>query len=536
MQTFFRAGTLEPEKTGSGAAGAASVTVRLSFASEKPVLRRFEKTGRQYWEILSHGPGDVNLGLLNTEGIVLQDHEETHQIGTVIKGSAKVESDRKTRALIEITDPYWVERIEQGARPPVSVGYSPLSVVREEAGADGIPVLYCSWQPSEISILTERPADNSVGLYRSYIKLMRSAKPTLEELLGIALSGAREERSGGRLTREIVEEYSLLQLLREGREGTIPGGLVRELHEACPAVHRNRISGVYVPFECLTPLRRDMQATSFSAGGAFIQADMQSGPVELLKNHVAAITLGAEVISGLQGNFVAPQFLSGVTPQTLSEIAAATLSQMNMGQSGLVPIRVPVQINLSKQFVLQSGPAAEQAVRREIREQISVFLDRLILFGQGFNDEPLGIANTVGVGSVMYGGAPTWAKVLESEASLSVSNADIGSLGWALSPSSRNKWKQTLRAGANSDSFIMEGGRVNDYPALATNQLSDQHRSFFGNWADLQILIWGEGLDFVFDPITSAKTGGAILTAGIYFNVFVRHAQSFCVSADAANQ
>src|SRR5437899_2667342 len=75
-------------------------TVKLSFASEKLVLR---DDGRgEYWERLSHGPGDANFGLLNTQGVLLAEHVPSLEIGEVVKGSARVEPDRKSRATVRI--------------------------------------------------------------------------------------------------------------------------------------------------------------------------------------------------------------------------------------------------------------------------------------------------------------------------------------------------------------------------------------------------------------------------------------------------
>lgn len=155
-KVFFREATLEVKDT----------SVRLSFASELPVLRR-DKQGK-YWEVLSHEPGDANLGLLNSQGILLQDHDEKRQIGTVEKKSAKIDADKKTRAVINIEDKPWQTRAKKEASDiSVSVGYVRLSVVSEEIGEYGIPVRRFAWQPYEISLLTVEPADDTVGIGRS---------------------------------------------------------------------------------------------------------------------------------------------------------------------------------------------------------------------------------------------------------------------------------------------------------------------------------------------------------------------------------
>ena len=162
-QFLFRNALLEADP-----AEIATGKIRLSFASEVRVLRHDKKRG-QYYEVLSHAPGDANLGLINSQGVVFEDHDETRQIGDVEKKSARVEADKKTRANILLTDEAWKKRIAGGERPGVSVGYVALEpeLKREESGVDNIPVIYFAWRAFEISLLNSAPADSTVGLFRS---------------------------------------------------------------------------------------------------------------------------------------------------------------------------------------------------------------------------------------------------------------------------------------------------------------------------------------------------------------------------------
>lgn len=509
----------------------AAGVVRLSFASEYPVLRKDAKRGLHY-EVLSHAPGDMNPGLLNTQGVVLCDHEDTREIGTVIPSSARVEADKKTRATIKITDSGWKKRIAAGERPGVSVGYRHLSLLKTtKHERDDLPVHHFSWAPYEISLLTLTPADPSVGLFRSKTNM----NSNLEKILELAMSGSRDGDAD--FTPEALRESTSIVDVIRGASRMQLSGLNRKFHEENRYVANNPVAGIAFPFEGLLPMRRDMSAGNFAAGGAFIGTEMQA-PVELLYTKVSAIPLGANVIAGLKGNFVKPKITAGLTPASLSETALAQASQVLFEQDALIPQRVSVTVPISRQLIMQTDGGAEQIVRKMIRDQIGVKVDQLVLLGQGANDEPLGIVNTPGVGSVLYGGAATWPKVLLSEKSLADGNADIGSLGWAVSTTTRNTWKQTPKiAGSTTPKFIMEKGMVNDYPAIATNQLKATDQSIFGNWSDVYILIWGNNvLDIIVDDVTQAKGGEVLIHAILWMNVFIAHPQSFCVSADSAAQ
>jgi HK97 family phage major capsid protein len=160
-KSYFRTALLESSSTDLEAGIA-----RLSFASEEPVLRK-DKRGK-FFEVLSHNPGDANLGLLNKEGVVLENHDDTREIGEVEKGSAKVDSDKKTRATIKIHSKSWRSEVRSKTSSiPVSVGYNLLSELSSEMGPEGIPTRRFSWQPFEVSLLTGEPADHSVGINRS---------------------------------------------------------------------------------------------------------------------------------------------------------------------------------------------------------------------------------------------------------------------------------------------------------------------------------------------------------------------------------
>ncbi|MDB6023112.1 MAG: Caudovirus prohead protease family protein [Pedosphaera sp.] len=526
-ESFFREALLE-----AVAGEAAMLGIhRLSFGSEFAV-RRYDKQAREeYDEVLSHGPGDAVLGLLNREGVVLENHDDGVEIGTVEPGSARVESDLKTRATIRLTDERWKRRAIAGDMRGVSVGYIRLSLLREERGTGGVPVRFYSWRPYEISLLTVPPADETVGIGRS--KTMENSK--LEQLLSLALSGSRKAEV--KFTRAKMRNYSLHSVLKTqmgGRYIPAVGSYELEVHQELERSFGLKNNGTVVPFGAL--LLRDMTATQFAAGGALVQPDMHP-VIELLYNRLVCIPLGAQVITGLTGNYIAPQETTSVAPAMASEIGAAPQSQIVLSQDALAPCRATVQVPISLQLLRQTAGVAEDTVRRGIRRALGVLMDHLSLFGQGAGNEPLGIFNTPGVGSVVFGGAADWSHVLNFEKQISLASADGESLGWGISPNTRSRWKNLSRiAGTNFPSFIMESGRVNDYPAQISMQFAGQDQCVFGNWSDFYILIWYDGIDMLLDEVTQAGQGRALLTAHIWFNVLPLHPQSFCVSADSANQ
>jgi HK97 family phage major capsid protein/HK97 family phage prohead protease len=141
-----------------------SRTVELSFSSEAPVERWFGV------EILDHSPSSVDLSRLNNGGALLLDHNTRDQIGVVVEKSAKVDSDKKGRAVVRFSKSTRANEIFQdvkdGIRRLVSVGYRIDKMVTEkvEKGVETLRAM--SWTPLEISLVSV-PADPSVGVGRS---------------------------------------------------------------------------------------------------------------------------------------------------------------------------------------------------------------------------------------------------------------------------------------------------------------------------------------------------------------------------------
>jgi HK97 family phage major capsid protein len=294
---------------------------------------------------------------------------------------------------------------------------------------------------------------------------------------------------------------------------------------------------------------RDMSVGVFGQGGALVPTTVETPVIEVLRNRTACMRLGALVLAGLSGNVAIPRQTSTATAYSLPETSPVATSSPTLDQVVLVPHRVSSQVVYSRQLLIQSGADVEGLIRTDAMRSQGVKIDWLALNGGGGPDEPVGILNQPGVGSLTFGGPPTWASILAFEASLGGANADFGRLGYIMNSNARYALKQTakLLIGASTvvamQIFENPGniapddeevrGIINGYTALATNQLNGP--VVFGNWMDLVIGIFG-GLDIIFDPYTKAGTGQNVFTINSFVDTALRHAQSFCVSTDSGAQ
>jgi HK97 family phage major capsid protein len=295
-----------------------------------------------------------------------------------------------------------------------------------------------------------------------------------------------------------------------------------------------------------------MNATTFGQGGATVPLNIDPEVVELLRNRTVCERMGVKRIAGLSGNVGIPRHTASVTPYSLPEQATLVKATSTFDQILVTPHRVGCWQNYTRQLALTSGIDVEMFLREDLLAAMNVKTDSLILIGQGSQDEPCGILNTTGVGSLVFGGTPTWSQMLSFETMLANANADCrpnGRYGFITSPSVKNRLKAILKTGtgvsstlANAANFIWEvtgdisgDGFCNGYRAAATNQVPN-NLVFFGNWADCVLAMFGTGVDLVVDPYTQATDATTRVVMNQFIDVAVRHAASFVISADSGAQ
>ena len=356
------------------------------------------------------------------------------------------------------------------------------------------------------------------------------------------------------LNRSEQREYSVSKIVRslleKGQSGL--SGLEKECHDelATGGDYPQKPDGCLLPFEILdAPRRRDMSATTFGAGGAFIQTDVQSDVIPLLRNQSVVQRLGARVLTGLSGNVAMPRQTSAVTVSALAEQGQVAGSTPSLDQVLLTPHRISASVTYTRQLVLQSSPDVENFLREDLSAQLALKWDYQALQGQG-GAEPTGLLNTTGIGSLNFSGTAEWQTIQNFENALSTSNALVpgARVGWATTPSVRSRWKAVAKTGVGVTSvvpvFLVDDfvygdesldTRCNAYRFASTNQILN-NLVYFGNWADLVVGFFGRGIDIIVDPYTKASTGSIVITANAFLDVAIRHAQSFVVSQDAGNQ
>lgn len=351
------------------------------------------------------------------------------------------------------------------------------------------------------------------------------------------------------LSEKEKRAYSFMNLLRALATGKrSEAEFEMELSDAMQKKLSRSAKGAFVPIDVLT-YQRDLDSST-GKGSEFISTNLLvSSFIDLLRNKMVARSLGATVLSGLVGNVSIPKATGGSNTYWVPKNGDVSESDNSVsGQVGLTPKTVGTFIDILRNLLNQSSIGVEMFVRDMIAKDIALAIDLACFHGTGADNQPTGIFNTSGIGSVAIdtnGGVPTLAKIIELESKVSALNADIGSLAYVTNAKGRGILKST-KVDAGSGIMVWQNsqtpgeGLVNGYRAVATNQIKSNLTKgtgtglsglLFGNFSDLVIGEWGV-LDLNIDTSAKSLSGGLRVIALQDVDIAIKNAASFAAIID----
>ena len=580
-----------------------SRTVELAFASETPYERWWgveildlAQPSVRLGRLTAGGPLLMDHDSRDHIGVI-----ESVQIGTDRVGRAVVRFGKSARAEEVFQD------VKDGIRRNVSVGYMIHKAVLVEQNDEQDTYRVTDWEPFEVSLVSV-PADASVGIGRSadaespieFIPLqekqimsdinveevraeaVKSEQKRTQEIIamgeqfkaygadGVAAECLRNGKSveetraaimtkiGTRalpsadigMTQEEARSFSFVRaiqaavLIKDGKfsQARDIGGFELDASDAVAKKMGRESRGFFVPNEVQ---KRDLLVGTPTAGGNTVATDLlASSFVDLLRNKMAVTGLGAKFLTGLVGQIAIPRQTAGATAYWVAENGAPTESQQAFDQVTMTPKTLGAFTDITRKLLLQSSIDVEGLVRNDLATVIAMAIDLAAINGSGASNQPTGILNTAGIGSVAGGTnglIPTWGNLVDLESQVAVANADLGALGYLTNAKVRGKLKQVSKV-SGQNGFIWEDGTVNGYATGVSNQVPSNLTKgtasgicsaiLFGNFADLIIGQWGN-LDIMVDPYTGSTAGTVRVVALQDVDVAVRHAESFAAMKDA---
>jgi HK97 family phage prohead protease/HK97 family phage major capsid protein len=324
------------------------------------------------------------------------------------------------------------------------------------------------------------------------------------------------------------QPFSLIEAIRAKIEQREMPAAARDMfvhgRESFRRAGVNTDGDIILPFELRT---EELVAGTQYLGQEMVPEDKK--PIlPPLWNQLVFSQAGATFMPGLTGTVSIPSF-SDATIAWKSEIEAATTAGITTKEVLLSPKRLTAFMEVSKLFLIQSGPAAERMLMDILSGATARKLESTILgVAVGSSTQPQGIGYkiTTGLDTKADSVVPAYSTLVGLESAIDANNALVENLAYITNASGRGILK-SIDKGVNNDTGDMlcsENNMVNGYKLLVTNGASavagdDETGDLlvFGNWKDLVIGQWG-GYDITVDPYTAAKNGMVVLTVNAYFD------------------
>jgi HK97 family phage major capsid protein len=365
-------------------------------------------------------------------------------------------------------------------------------------------------------------------------------------------SGTPVGGTGDRNLDREMRNFSIVRALASGAGLDVDAAREREISQEIARRAGRTFNGIAVP---LAVLRRQVEqrvvtttTPSGTPGGSLIQTTVDGEQyIDLLRAALRIRQLGARYITGLTGNVDVPRLAQTASAGWVAENTPLTASDEGFDKVSLRPHHAGALVEFSRNMLQQSvAPGIEDLVRADLAAGLARVLDAAAIKGTGAANDPTGILNTSGIGSVAMGtngGAITWPAVLGLVESIEVGNVGDDARAFLGNPKVKASAMQTPKVAGVALGFVMdEPDELAGYDYASTNLIPANGTKgtgtglstlIYGNWSDLLIGVWSE-LDILVNPFesTAYAKGNVQVRAMMTCDVQLRHPQSFAAITD----
>lgn len=287
----------------------------------------------------------------------------------------------------------------------------------------------------------------------------------------------------------------------------------------------------------------------------------EPGPfIQFLYNRMRLKELGAETMSGLQGNVAFPKQTGKASGSWVGENPGSDVADSNLtlAQVLMSPKTYQSSSAYSRQLMAQAVIDVDNLTRMDLARDAALAIDLAGIAGAGNANDPTGILHTAGVQPYTVeadsgdGGKPGWDDITLMEELLEEVNADqIGDFSWLTTPGVKGLFKRTPRllyapAGATTvnvtgDPIWTDADTIDGYEARSSNQVpkglttgihSDCHALIVGVFSSMINGLWGSGFELVVDPYRLKKQGLIELTTFILTDWALRYPVGMVAAVD----
>ena len=351
---------------------------------------------------------------------------------------------------------------------------------------------------------------------------------------------------------EIHKKYNLAALVRD----MMAGGAFKSYEQEVSDEMRRRLGeardlgGVIVPYCALVrdaaeTLGRPQSGVVSGIGGngsALVSTDLLAdGYINPLSARLVTKRAGAVFLDGLRGNIALPK--GGNVSITWVTVEGGAVGEVAPTFSQVVgtPHTLGAYTDITRQLVTQSSLPVQNLVGELILQALARGIDSAAFSGSGSDGQPLGIVNTSGVSSIdgITADEPTRADILRFIAALDGADVEVERAVWVAGAAVKAKLAGTLDlqliknvagtenvGGVTGAHYLLSNGKIEEYPFL-TSGLCPAKSLFLGDFSQLIIAGWGDGVTLTVDPFSRSKDGGVRIVVMKDVDIMIRHGEAF---------
>ncbi|MEI7584607.1 phage major capsid protein [Runella sp.] len=379
------------------------------------------------------------------------------------------------------------------------------------------------------------------------IEIRRAEK--LEEIARTAAPGVSTKNE-----EKEQRAFSFSKLIREAGDNKL-SGLEKEMVEESALEARSlgiTPSGIYLSNNVMNlkmKESRTMSVGTSTAGGNFVPLE-KLGFFDALYAKTVLDQLGATKLTGLSNNVDLTGFSAGVSVAWAAETADAASGDPTTAARQLRSSRIAGYSDVSKQLLLQSNQSIDAEIINSFVRALAVAIEAAAINGSGSSNQPTGLLNTSGIGSVAIGtngGAPTLAKILELVQVVETANAGIDGK-FLINPKLVAKLKQTTidsGSGAMLMSYMAYFNGMSDQidgkPVFSTSNVPSNltkgssssvcSAMIYGDWSNLVVGQFG-GVELVVDPLSQAIGNKTRIVVNQHIGIAVKQPAAFGAIVD----
>ena len=219
--------------------------------------------------------------------------------------------------------------------------------------------------------------------------------------------------------------------------------------------------------------------------------------LEPLRQDNVLVGLGAKLYTGLTGDVQIPVLGAGQVGWK-GEIDAADDGSGSFTSVSLSPKRITGKFPISLQFLAQTTPDIEAAIRNDIAFALNAKLEETLLGNAaGSATQPAGLFYGLTAQTVL-----DYAALNGVVAGLEENN--YKNVAFVLSPAAKAAFKSMIK-GTNNTGMVYDGGEVDGYKT-ATSSNVESKKALAGDFSQLVMGVWGDiRIDVVADSATLAN-------------------------------